>query len=54
MRIDHVAMYVNDLKKHGISLSVISEEHPTADIIMKKPASDHILSLLRMAPGLKS
>ena len=53
VKIEHVAMYVNDLEKaRNFSLNILME-NPMIYIIIKKQISAHISLLLRMAQDWK-
>ena len=54
MRIEHVALYVNDLEKTKKSLWNIWEQNQMMDIIIRKQAFVLIFSHLRMVHVLKS
>ena len=53
MKIEHVAMYVNDMKKSEIFLSSILMENPVVYIIINEQISVHISLLLKMAQDWK-
>lgn len=53
MRIEHVAMYVNDLEAAKNFLRNIWEHQQMRDIIIKRRTSVHIFSHLMMAQGLR-
>lgn len=51
MKIEHIALYVNDLAAAGISLSAILGRPPMRGITMRKPVSAPFSSPLRAGPG---